>query len=258
MAAAAGLASAGHGRYSCDGAAAGSSIRNSARVSMGAGEVPQSPMACRPPLPPKSIDLARMANRPGSTDGRSPGVRRSFGSQAFGQTLSSFDAPVRWSNDSASGTGGSWGVPLSPGISNSASGGNGGRISGALRPLRLSLDPRFQSAFASAAQAGFAEEWEEEEEGEEGEEGDLEAALAELLEAETAAGLAAGGDGGGIMPARLSEMSRQLVDIAASLSPANADMLLDRGYSMVVPVLPASIYEHTLVARPNFKLRWVG
>jgi hypothetical protein len=57
------------------------------------------------------------------------------------------------------------------------------------------------------------------------------------------------------MPARLAEMSRQLVDIASSLSPANASMLLDRGYSLVVPVLPTSIFEHTLVARPNFKLR---
>ena len=56
---------------------------------------------------------------------------------------------------------------------------------------------------------------------------------------------------------RLAERSRQLVELVASLSSANASMLLDRGYSLVVPVLPSSIFEHTLVARPNFKLRCV-
>lgn len=50
-------------------------------------------------------------------------------------------------------------------------------------------------------------------------------------------------------------LSRQLVDLAASLCPANASMLLDQGYSLAVPVVPTSIYEHTLVARPNFKER---
>ena len=42
---------------------------------------------------------------------------------------------------------------------------------------------------------------------------------------------------------------------ARSLAPANASMLLDGGGSMVVPVLPASIYEHTIVARPHFDER---
>lgn len=59
-------------------------------------------------------------------------------------------------------------------------------------------------------------------------------------------------------------LSRQLVDLAASLCPANASMLLDQGYSLAVPVVPTSIYEHTLVARPNFRERcgieqeWAG
>lgn len=54
---------------------------------------------------------------------------------------------------------------------------------------------------------------------------------------------------------RVAAISQQLVQIASALSPANASMLLDGGGSMVVPVLPQSIFEHTLVARPNFKLK---
>lgn len=84
--------------------------------------------------------------------------------------------------------------------------------------------------------------------------GSGDAALSERLAAEAAADVA-------MLPSvvqpRVRQLSRQLIDIAASLSPANASMLLDRGYSMVVPVLPASIYKHTLVARPNFELRCV-
>ncbi|KAL4423960.1 hypothetical protein ABPG75_001261 [Micractinium tetrahymenae] len=59
----------------------------------------------------------------------------------------------------------------------------------------------------------------------------------------------------GATPDRMSMVSRQLVDLAASLCPANASMLLDQGYSLAVPVVPATIYEHTLVARPNFRER---
>ncbi|KAL4421860.1 hypothetical protein ABPG77_001342 [Micractinium sp. CCAP 211/92] len=54
---------------------------------------------------------------------------------------------------------------------------------------------------------------------------------------------------------RVTVLSRHLVDLAASLCPANASMLLDQGYSLAVPVVPTSIYEHTLVARPNFRER---
>jgi hypothetical protein len=54
---------------------------------------------------------------------------------------------------------------------------------------------------------------------------------------------------------RVAAISTQLVSIAAALSPTSASMLLDQGYSMVVPVLPESIYEHTLAARPNFRER---
>ncbi|KAL4423966.1 hypothetical protein ABPG75_001267 [Micractinium tetrahymenae] len=59
----------------------------------------------------------------------------------------------------------------------------------------------------------------------------------------------------GAAPDRVSLVSRQLVDLAASLCPTNASMLLDQGYSLAVPVVPATIYEHTLVARPNFRER---
>lgn len=40
---------------------------------------------------------------------------------------------------------------------------------------------------------------------------------------------------------RVQQMSQQLVDIAAALSPGSASMLLDNNASMVVPVLPTSI-----------------
>jgi hypothetical protein len=62
----------------------------------------------------------------------------------------------------------------------------------------------------------------------------------------------------------VAALSTQLVGIASALSPTSASMLLDQGYSMVVPVLPESIYEHTLAARPNFRercgssARWVS
>lgn len=59
----------------------------------------------------------------------------------------------------------------------------------------------------------------------------------------------------GAAPNRVARLSCQLVRIAASLSHSNASMLLDQGYSLVVPVQPASIYEHTLMARPNFRER---
>lgn len=57
---------------------------------------------------------------------------------------------------------------------------------------------------------------------------------------------------------RLATLSAQLVDIAASLSHANASMLLESagsGASLAFPVLPASLYEHSIAARPNFDRR---
>jgi hypothetical protein len=83
-----------------------------------------------------------------------------------------------------------------------------------------------------------------------GEDDSDDADLVEELAAEAAEDLHGGG-----AAARVREVSQQLVNIASSLSPDNASMLLQSGYSMLVPVLPTSVYEHTLVARPNFQLR---
>jgi hypothetical protein len=235
IAAAAGLlVSPRQSKHDGDGA---SSVRSS-RIST--GEPPLSPMARRPPLhPAKPLDLARLASRP-STDLGLPSVRRSSGNSL---SISPFDVPVRWSSDSAAGAG-------PRGALSARSSDSGGRSSGGSHGLRLSLDPSFKSPFATEAHVGFTSD--DEDDAADG----LEDALVEQLAAEAAADVAAGAPSA--MPARLTAMSRQLVDIAASLSPENASMLLDRGYSLVVPVLPASIFEHTLVARPNFKLRWVG
>lgn len=53
-------------------------------------------------------------------------------------------------------------------------------------------------------------------------------------------------------------LSAQLVDIASSLSHANASMLLESSVgsgSLVLPVLPAALYEHSIAVRPNFDRR---
>jgi hypothetical protein len=239
IAAAAGLVvTPRQGRHEGDDAGAGASAGSVRSSRISAGEPPFSPIARRPPLPPKSLDLARLRM---STDDGPPSVRRSSGNSLC---LSPIDLPVRWSSDSAAGAG-------PKGSLSAWSSDSSGRLSsGGGHGLRLSLDPAFKSPFATEAHVGFASDEEDDFAG------GFEDALVEQLAAEAAADVDAGA--AFAMPARLTEMSRQLVDIAASLSPANASMLLDRGYSLVVPVLPASILEHTLVARPNFKLRWVG
>lgn len=54
---------------------------------------------------------------------------------------------------------------------------------------------------------------------------------------------------------RAAQLAASLLEIAASLSPTGASQMLERGESMVVPVVPASIYEHSLMARPDFSAR---
>lgn len=80
--------------------------------------------------------------------------------------------------------------------------------------------------------------------------------VAELAAEEAAASgpMSAEGSGPGSAPVsasrlRVQQMSQQLVDIAAALSPASASMLLDNNASMVVPVLPTSICEWVFVLR---------
>lgn len=104
-----------------------------------------------------------------------------------------------------------------------------------------------QQAAAKSAGSSLFTEATPEEDAAEAAEAAAEAALADELAAEEFHDMP--------VSTRVAAISQQLVQIASALSPANASMLLDGGGSMVVPVLPQSIFEHTLVARPNFKLK---
>ena len=53
---------------------------------------------------------------------------------------------------------------------------------------------------------------------------------------------------------RQQNLSVQLVRLASALSPASASMLR-QGSSMVVPVVPGSVFDHTIAAQPNFQSR---
>lgn len=92
---------------------------------------------------------------------------------------------------------------------------------------RLSL--QFITPFTALAQQGFSDD---EDEGDDMSEESEDAELVDQLAAEAAADLADRGTVPGTM-SRVRQLSQQLADIAASLSPDNAAMLLERGYSMV-------------------------
>ena len=96
---------------------------------------------------------------------------------------------------------------------------------------RMSL--QLITPFTALAQQGFSDD-EDDEDGFSDTSGmEFEdAELVEQLAAEAAADLSAFGTVPGTM-SRVRQLSQQLVDIAASLSPENASMLLERGYSMV-------------------------
>ncbi len=191
-------------------------------------------------------------------------MERVGGSGASGLPLSSGRLSGSWAQQ-ASGrfSGGSGGAPHSSGrLSGGRISSDAGRLSLdagrlSLDASRLSLDtsrlsigggvqhrrdgssrrlPRLSlqliTPFTALAQQGFSDEEEEDDfsvgSGMESED----AELVEQLAAEAAADLADRGTVPGTM-SRVRQLSQQLVDIAASLSPENASMLLERGYSMV-------------------------
>ena len=179
------------------------------------------------PAAPTSLQFGAQPTAPTSIAfGAQPTAPTSiaFGAQPTAPTSIAFGAqPTAPTSVQLGGSGSGWAVNL---FSSGSSGSGGGAATNTISPFATDALSPFASSAASSVGgpskdgSGLSSP--------DGDEGD-DAALVDELAAEAAAE----DMGGRGAAARVREVSQQLVNIASSLSPDNASMLLQSGFSMV-------------------------